>query len=154
MGFKQAVRTCLIDKYVRFSGRASRSEYWYFVLFAWLVTLVVAFLVALAGGASFNLNLGGNELFFAEEENNSGLILFFVWFILFFPWIAVSTRRFHDLGLSGFWYLGSWFAWFIPFLGLISTIAVIVVAVMKGTNGTNKFGPDPLVEEATADVFA
>ncbi len=58
------------------------------------------------------------------------------------------------MGFSGFWYLGSWVMWFIPFIGLISAIAVIVVAVMRGTNGANKYGPDPLDQEATADVFA
>ena len=154
MGFKEAVRTCLTRKYARFSGRASRSEYWYFVLFCWLVTLVLAFLISLVGGASFNLSIGDNVLFFSEEDNSSGLILLLVWLYFFFPWIAVSTRRFHDVGFSGFWYLGSWVMWFIPFIGLISAIAVIVVVVMRGTNGANKYGPDPLDQEATADVFA
>lgn len=114
-----------------------------------LVTLVIG----LIGGASFNLNVGEEILFFHEEENDRGIILWIVLLVLFFPWISVSTRRFHDINLSGYWYLGSWLASLIPILGFLVPIGVIVVAVIKGTNGNNKFGPDPLAENNMAQFL-
>src|ERR1700688_3499583 len=75
MSFSQAVRTCL-NKYTDFSGRASRSEYWWWALFyfiGWLITIVFGKVV-------------------------------FLWEIaLFIPSLAVGVRRMHDSNHSGWW---------------------------------------------------
>lgn len=76
MQFGEAVRTCL-NKYVTFSGRASRSEYWYFSLFAYL--------------AMFTASLA-NE--------GAGVIAYL---LLILPMVAAYQRRLHDRDKSGWW---------------------------------------------------
>lgn len=151
MGFKEAVRTCLKEKYITFSGRASRSEYWYFILFYFLVSLGVGLLFFVFGGsAQFDNTSSGFSGVFAVF----GIIYFLFAIGTFLPMIAVVVRRFHDVNLSGWWYLGGIIAGVIPFVGILATIAIVVVTVLKGTSGANKFGPDPLVEANSAEVFA
>ncbi len=149
MGFKEAIRTCVREKYITFSGRASRSEYWYFILFYFLVSVAFIALGVLLGGTS-SVETG---------EMSTGLILTLalgtvVSLALFLPMIAVVVRRFHDRNLSGWWYLVSIIAGAVPFVGILASIAVFVITVLKGTDGENKFGPDPLVAQSGAEVFA
>ncbi len=83
MGFSDAVGSCF-SNYATFTGRASRSEYWYFVLFQALANLIVGIIAARAGS---NL-LGG-----------------LVELALFLPALAVGVRRLHDIDKSGWWLL-------------------------------------------------
>lgn len=150
MGFSEAVRTCLFEKYVTFSGRASRSEYWYFLLFYFLVVIALMMLFLLVGGGLGNL----------ESGEISGLayipaILGGIFALgMFLPMISVGVRRFHDRNLSGWWYLGAILAGMIPVVGFLASIASFVITVLKGTPGQNKFGRDPLGADTNADVFA
>lgn len=78
MNFGQAVSSCL-SNYATFSGRAPRSEFWWFFLFQLLVSVAVSI--------------------FSEKLNglvNLGLLL---------PSLAVGARRLHDIGRSGWWQL-------------------------------------------------
>ena len=150
MTFGQSIRTCLRYKYITFSGRASRSEYWWFNLFYWLVLVVPmmsSFVIIPISG---------------ESELNSTLS--FVWIIiiavgslfslvLILPGIAVAVRRLHDRDMSGWWFLGLVVASMIPFVGFIASIAFLVIMCLKGTDGPNRFGPDPL-KPAGAEIFA
>lgn len=146
MGFKEAIRTCVRDKYATFSGRASRSEYWYFFLF---VILVASVLIGV--GAVFSAGNSG------EISTLSGIFfgaagLFYLGMLI--PMIAAGVRRFHDRNLSGWWYLGAIVAGAIPFVGIAASIAAFVITVLKGTDGENKFGEDPLLVQNRADVFS
>lgn len=144
MGFTEAVRTVLTKKYATFSGRASRSEYWWFQLFYWIALIVVGILtVALA--AVFNAN--ENSLFIFIPI---GLLVL----AMLLPVIALQVRRFHDRDMSGWWYLGAVIVGNVPFVGILVWIAVFVISCLKGTDGPNRFGPDPLRPESTAEVFA
>jgi uncharacterized membrane protein YhaH (DUF805 family) len=119
MGFTEAI-TSGFRNYVNFSGRAVRSEFWYWVLFAILAS-IVAGLIDLA-------------LFGAE---GSSPINSLVGLALFLPGLAVSVRRLHDLDRSGWWIL----------LGLIPLVGIIILIIwncQRGTVGVNRFGPDPL----------
>ena len=78
MNFGQAISTCL-SNYATFSGRASRSEFWWFFLFQILVS-IAASMVSEKFGSLINL----------------GLLL---------PALAVGARRLHDIGRSGWWQL-------------------------------------------------
>lgn len=153
MGFQEAIRTCLKLKYITFSGRASRSEYWYFMLFYFLVLLGITLLFVLLGGWE-PLRSGDPSNLFSGTYAIAGVILGLFWIATIIPVTAVVVRRFHDVGLSGWWYLGGLIAGAIPLVGLLATIAVFVVTVLKGTAGDNKFGNDPLVEQGSAEVFA
>ena len=78
MNFGQAISVCL-SKYATFTGRASRSEFWWFVLFQILVSLAAGMLGNVVGGL---VNLA-----------------------LLLPSLAVGARRLHDIGKSGWWQL-------------------------------------------------
>ena len=145
MGLKEAVRTCL-NKYVTFSGRAPRSEYWFFALFIFLVALVL-------GG------IGAATIDYAAQQPTTLSYVFFgalgIFYLgIFLPSISVLVRRFHDRNLSGWWVLGLILLGAVPFVGFLASIASFVITVLKGTDGDNRFGPDPLKAQNRAEVFA
>ncbi|MBU3000388.1 DUF805 domain-containing protein [Roseovarius nubinhibens] len=149
MGFKEAIRTVLKEKYATFQGRASRSEFWYFTLFTVLMVVVFIGLALLTGGLDM-VEGGGAEIL---------PLIFFGLYGLFglailIPTIAVTVRRLHDRNMSGWWYLGFVVGGMIPFVGPLISIAMFVILALKGTAGDNKFGPDPLRGAANSDVFA
>jgi len=91
MGFMQSVKTCL-SKYVVFSGRARRSEYWWFVLFVILVSVGLAVL---------------DTVFFEtnpETGQGSNLLSSVFQLAILLPMLAAGWRRLHDTGRPG-WYL-------------------------------------------------
>ncbi len=120
MDFMTAVRTCL-SKYVDFSGRARRSEYWYFALFGFLVGIVTGVLDAILGTD--------------YDGSSGGLINTLGSLALFLPSLAVAVRRLHDTDRSGWWIL----------LGLIPIIGWIVLIVWFCTDSKadNQYGPNP-----------
>ncbi len=120
MTFTEAVQTCF-QKYVTISGRARRSEYWYFVLFSMLAGFVL--------GVLDGLLVGSNSNFQPLSTIFSLLILL--------PSLTVAIRRLHDRDMSGWWML----LFLVPLLG---AIALFVIFALPGTAGRNRFGPDPL----------
>jgi uncharacterized membrane protein YhaH (DUF805 family) len=148
MGFSEAVRTCLQEKYVTFSGRASRSEYWYFVLFYFVVFLVLMALFLLLGGMR---SIQTGEISPLAWLPIILMGLFGLGVLL--PMISVQVRRLHDRDLSGWWYLAAILAGMIPFVGFLASIALFVMNVLKGTPGPNRFGRDPFGADTSADVF-
>ncbi len=123
MGFTDTIRNGF-QHYVTFSGRASRSEYWFWVLFVFVFSIVTGIIDGVLG--IFLLN-----------------ILFTLGTLL--PSLAVSVRRMHDLGKRGWWLL----VFLIP---LVGPVIVLIWYCSRGTAGDNRFGPDPLAgqPEATA----
>jgi len=116
MTFGQAVRSCY-SQYASFSGRASRSEYWFFTLFQCLITLGCFLL--------FPFGIGRPLLGLALLAN-------------FLPHISVLVRRLHDTDHSGWWY---WLA-FVPLVGVV---VLLIWFCTRGTPGSNRFGLDPLI---------
>lgn len=113
----------VLKKYALFSGRANRSEYWFFQLFNVLIGSVLA-LIGVAGSAQ--LGGGNTAAFWLLDLYSLGVLL---------PSIAVSVRRLHDIGLSGLWFLIA----FIPLGGIV----LIVLHCLHSQAGPNRFGPDP-----------
>ena len=109
-----------LKKYADFSGRARRKEYWFFVLFNIIVSIVLSVIDVTLG-----LGAGGFGVL-------SGLYSLAV----IIPSIAVSVRRLHDINKTGWWIL-------IGFVPLIGIIVLLVFALMGGTQGDNEYGPDP-----------
>ncbi len=114
MGFGDAIKSGF-NNYVTFSGRAARSEFWYWMLFSFIANLVAGIVDGILG---------------------LGLVGLLVSLALFLPGIAVSARRLHDIDRSGWWLL-------IAFT-IIGIILLIVWDCTKGTTGANSFGADPL----------
>ena len=129
MSFFEAVRTCMMDKYATFSGRAPRAEYWWFYLFVNLVVLVSVMLMGIAGLLlSMEITrpmIGWSLLFF-------GVI---VCMSLVIPSISVTIRRLHDTGRSGWWYLVN----FIPYVG---GILLLIFCVLRSDEGENEYGAE------------
>jgi uncharacterized membrane protein YhaH (DUF805 family) len=121
MNFQAAVASCF-SKYATFSGRAPRSEYWYFVLFCILASIVTAILdTALFRRAGFSP---------LSTIASLGLVL---------PSLAASVRRLHDTGRSGWWVL-------LLFVPLVGQIILIVWYCTRGEPGPNRFGPPPFIQ--------
>ena len=118
MGFVEAIKSCF-SNYVTFGGRATRSEYWYWVLF-----VTIASLVALAiDSAVFGFNPGGVSPISTIFD-----------LVTLLPSIAVAGRRLHDMDRTAWWLL-------ITFTG-IGTFVLIIWFCFRGTVGANRFGPD------------
>jgi len=130
MTFPQAIQSVL-KNYAKFEGRATRSEYWWFVLFYWLV-LVVPLLLA----AIINSQIVTGIV---------GLVVCVAMLGLIIPSLAVSIRRLHDTDRSGWWLL----IVLLPFGGLI----LLVFHCLEGTPGPNKYGSVDGVK-AIADAFS
>lgn len=146
MGFKEAIESALKQKYATFSGRSSRSEYWWFTLFVMLVAL------ALSGVMMLGMNFQTGEFGVLAMIAGGLLVIFYLGVLI--PAIAVGVRRLHDRNMSGWWYLGFIALSMIPFVGFLASIAMLVIFCLKGTDGDNRFGPDPLRPGARADIFA
>jgi uncharacterized membrane protein YhaH (DUF805 family) len=93
MTFADAVRSCL-SKYATFSGRAQRSEYWYFVLFFFLGSLVCGFVDHLLFGVPV-VEMG------EEQDSGDGPVELIFGLAMFLPMLAAGWRRMHDTGRSG-----------------------------------------------------
>ncbi|UVD59466.1 DUF805 domain-containing protein (plasmid) [Rhizobium sp. Pop5] len=148
MGFTEAVRTVLTQKYATFSGRASRSEYWWFFLFYMLLAIAIAVLAFVVGAFSGQ-----------QGEVSSGVVLVMVIggllaLALVLPILSLQVRRFHDRNISGWWYLALIILGMVPYIGPFTSLSITIISVLRGTEGPNKFGPDPLRPEARAEVFA
>jgi len=118
-------------RYAEFDGRSRRSEYWMFVLFNFLAILALA-------------AVGGVGLAISRDY---GAILFFPLSIYvlatIIPGLAVSVRRFHDTGKSGWLLLVFMLVGLIPFIGLVGAIIQIVFMCEDSNPGTNQYGPSP-----------
>jgi uncharacterized membrane protein YhaH (DUF805 family) len=118
MGFTEAVRSVVVERYADFQGRSPRSEFWWFALFYMLLSLGVGMIAAVS-------------------DTLGGILNLVVTICLLVPSLAVSIRRLHDTDRTGWWIL----LYLIPVIG---TIVLIVFYVQRGTDGDNRFGPDPL----------
>jgi uncharacterized membrane protein YhaH (DUF805 family) len=124
MGFTTAVTTCF-GKYVTFTGRARRSEYWFFALYSLLAGVAAMILDKFIDPPA------------ADVPYAVGIVYLVVVLANFLPGLAVMVRRLHDTNKSGWW----WLIVFVPFVG---AILLIVWFCIKGTEGDNRFGPDPM----------
>ena len=129
MEFTQSVKS-VFSKYATFSGRASRSEYWYFVLFN-IIASIALFLLGIAIGAA----VGGSD------GAMGGLIVGYILYVIYglgvlIPSLAVTARRLHDTNNSGWLILIG----LIPFVG---SVVLLVFMILQGTNGETKYGDSP-----------
>lgn len=107
----------VLKKYAVFGGRARRAEYWYFVLF----TIIISIALTLIGSL-----IGDGKNILAGIYGLAVLI----------PSLAVSVRRLHDVGKSGWMIL-------ICLIPLVGAIWLFVLTVLDSDPGANKYGPNP-----------
>lgn len=106
----------LIHQYADFSGRTSRYDFWMFIGIYLAFALIASFI---------------SQMF----DTRAPVVTLSV--LMFLPLLAMSVRRLHDLGKSGWWTL----IYLFPFGG---PLIMLVFLVLKGQERTNEYGPDPL----------
>jgi uncharacterized membrane protein YhaH (DUF805 family) len=124
MNMQTAVKAVL-SKYATFSGRAPRSEFWWFTL----AVIILSLILSVIDGAVLAPMLGFEA--FAEEAGNPlGVIGSLV---LLLPSLALAVRRLHDIDRSGWWY-------FIIIVPIIGPLVLLYWYIQPGTDGSNQFG--------------
>lgn len=172
-----------LKNYTKFSGRASRAEFWWFFLFVMLTYLLAAFVLGIGVGGLAAANRGAATGVLPAF----GIMFAFIglfWLALLIPVLAVQVRRLHDTDRSG-WWLGAYYLLYVvyfvvvirraifvtaatgspPTLGssavsaiigmlfFIYAITLLVFFCLRGTEGPNRFGEDPYGDDV-AEVFA
>ena len=112
----------VLKKYAVFSGRARRKEYWMFTLINVLISFVVGFIAGLIAGVL--------------EVPEFVLIAHLYSLAVLIPGIAVTVRRLHDTGRSGW-------MWFIALIPLIGPIVLLVFLASEGSADENQYGSNP-----------
>ena len=128
MTFVDAVKS-VYRKYFTFSGRAARSEFWWYMLFMLLMNIALAIVF----GDNTTVTGPGYLGVYSRSDLVGDLWNLFN----LIPTLAVASRRLHDTDRSGWWQL----LYMVP---LIGAIVLIVWWVARGTPGQNRFGADPL----------
>ena len=110
---KTSVKEVVVKNYVNFEGRASRPEYWWFILAYFIVNVILGIIPKVGTVLSGILALA-----------------------LLIPSIGVAVRRLHDINKSGWWYL-------LILVPIVGAIILILWFVKPSDNGENKYGPKP-----------
>ena len=151
VSFGQSMKICLKTKIFTLRDRAPRSEFWWFMLGAFLLNIILEILNIVPILGQLLCLIGGIWLLIAS--------------------ISVSVRRLHDLDKSGWWLLFPYLAFFVGLIvmavgmalssdingtavagfviigvGIISVFVLWIMMIVRGTVGPNRFGPDPLAE--------
>ena len=116
MDLQTSIKTCF-NKYADFSGRALRSEFWFFCLFTFLGGIITVIIDVIILGYSVE-SYGPINLIFSV-----GVLL---------PSFAVTTRRLHDINRSGWWQL--------LYITIIGIVLVVIWCATEGENKKNKYG--------------
>lgn len=119
-----------LKNYVNFSGRARRSEYWFFMLFNFIVVIALVLTASLLDGFSGTADD-------ADTLSSLPMVLYLIYCAaVFLPGLAVTARRLHDVGKSGTWI----FIYFVPIIG---GIWLLVLLFSDSQPGMNKWGYNP-----------
>ncbi len=112
----------VLKQYADFKGRARRKEYWFFVLFNVIFAITAIIIDNVLGLAMQDVGYGPFYLIFALA--------------MIIPGLAVTVRRLHDIGKSGWYFL-------LAFIPLVGGIILFVFSLMPGDPYENEYGPDP-----------
>lgn len=151
MGFGEAIRTGFA-KYFICSGRASRSEFWNYILFLSVALVPIQWAMQVAVTAAITLSSYEPKL----VTTAAGVLLVS-------PSFSAMVRRLHDTGRSGFWALpfyailvwrpdpdvspawfpSDWYLW-MPLAAIALLLTVLIFLLLPSNEGDNKYGPNPL----------
>ena len=143
--FNQYYLDILKNRYAQFDGRASRSEFWYFVLFNLIISIGFGILDSVLG-TGYTYEVATNSLATATTEAASvsvtqtiGYLQTFYGLAVMIPSLAVSIRRLHDRSKSGWWILLG----VIPLVNFIGIFVLLYFYVQDSQPGENEYGPNP-----------
>jgi uncharacterized membrane protein YhaH (DUF805 family) len=120
----------VMRQYADFSGRARRKEYWMFLLFN-IIFAIVALVLDNVLGLNFS-------------EGSGGPFYIIYALVAFIPGLAVTVRRLHDVGKSGWMF-------FIVLIPLIGSIWLLVLMCSEGDSSSNTYGTNP--KDASAELY-
>ena len=123
MNMKEAVVSVLTN-WNNFSGRACRSEFWYFVLATFLVSIIISIIEIATGMVDI-------------ESAEMGILSIIFALLLFVPSLSVTARRLQDRGWSGWWQL--------LYLTIVGILVIIVLNILPAKEDENKWGRNPLL---------
>ena len=123
MNMKEAVVSVLTN-WNNFSGRACRSEFWYFVLATFLVSIIISIIEIATGMVDI-------------ESAEMGILSIIFTLFIFVPSISVTARRLQDRGWSGWWQL--------LYLTIVGILIIIVLNILPAKEDENKWGRNPLL---------
>ena len=123
-----------LRRYFDFHGRSRRREYSMFVLLVIAAILLAGIAMAVAKG-SFQTQADFSRTFTVWAG--------FAMVPLIVPLIAVTVRRLHDLGLSGWWLVALPIGAAIPAIDTLVSLAHVIVMALPGRKGANRFGENP-----------
>jgi uncharacterized membrane protein YhaH (DUF805 family) len=129
-----------LRRYSGFKGRSRRREYWMFVLLV-IATILLAGLVMIVIKGSFRTQ-GEFATAFTTWAG-------FAMVPLIIPLIAVTVRRLHDLGLSGWWLLALPIGAAIPAIDALVPFAHVIVLALLGRKRANCYGENPKLASGT-----
>ena len=110
MNFTQSIAYCF-SNYANFNGRGSRSEYWWFYLFTWMLSL---------GGSLMDSSMGEGVMYWVAS------------LVTVVPALAAGARRLHDVNKSGWWQLIA--------ITIIGIIPLVIWMATEGTKKSNLYG--------------
>ena len=123
MNMKEAVVSVLTN-WNNFSGRACRSEFWYFGLAVFLVSLIISIIEIATGMVDV-------------ESIEMGILSIIFNLFIFVPSLSVTARRLQDRGWSGWWQL--------LYLTIVGILVIIVLNILPAKEDENKWGRNPLL---------
>jgi uncharacterized membrane protein YhaH (DUF805 family) len=124
--FQESIMNWYLDvvknKYAVFTGRAQRQEFWYFILFYFLIYFALSVIDQVTGAF--------------DEETGTGLFSGLYMLAMLVPSLAVGARRLHDIGRSGWWQL-------LMLIPIIGGLILIFFFVQDSQPDDNQYGPNP-----------
>tara|TARA_B000000565_G_scaffold142892_1_gene108097 strand:+ start:79 stop:450 length:372 start_codon:yes stop_codon:yes gene_type:complete len=123
MNMKEAVISVLTN-WNNFSGRACRSEFWYFILATFLVSIIISIIEIATGMVDI-------------ESSEMGILSWIFTLLLFVPSLSVTARRLQDRGWSGWWQL--------LYLTIVGILVIVVLNMLPAKEDENKWGRNPLL---------
>ncbi|GLP95963.1 DUF805 domain-containing protein [Paraferrimonas sedimenticola] len=114
----------VLKNYAVFSGRARRTEYWMFTLISFLISIALGVIDGMTGAGE-----------------SAGLLGSLYGLAVLIPSIAVTVRRLHDTGRSGWWCL-------IVLIPILGWIALLVFCVLDSNSDENEYGANPKLATA------
>ncbi|HSO46122.1 MAG TPA: DUF805 domain-containing protein [Rhodoferax sp.] len=112
----------VLKQYAVFKGRARRKEYWFFILFNLIASLLLTLVDFMTGSL--------------DAELGMGLLSGLYSLAILIPSLAVTVRRLHDTGRTGWWLL-------IGLIPLIGAIVLLVFMLLDSQPGDNEYGANP-----------
>ena len=123
MNMEEAVISVLTN-WNNFSGRACRSEFWYFILATFLVSIIISIIEIATGMVDI-------------ESSEMGILSWIFTLLLFVPSLSVTARRLQDRGWSGWWQL--------LYLTIVGILVIVVLNILPAKEDENKWGRNPLL---------